>query len=69
MDNRDKAIALADRYKKIEEEICKAPRRRQMRLIQEAAGIARKMFSIGYSLPVLLRKREERLRHDHQNQR
>jgi hypothetical protein len=68
MDNRDRAIALAEKYKQIEREIYMAPRGRRLHLIQEAAGIAREMFSLGVSLPKLILKRQAR-KNDHQNQR
>jgi len=71
---RDKAIELANQYKKIEAEIaeiretvpkCRQPERIG-KLLKETAVIANRLRMLGYSLPELIRKRQER-ENDNQN--
>ena len=73
--NRDKAIELANRYKEIEKEVADIRERYSKKndkrilisdCLKEAAVIANRLRMLGYSLPELIRKRQER-ENDNQN--
>jgi len=59
MNNRDKAIKLAEEYKQIEADIFDMPKVKQKKMVSRIAAIAYQMSELGYPLVKLILKRQK----------